>query len=247
MKTFTCMRRTHQFMLDLLYPITCIHCGTFGQWICDECFKKIPQKREQVCPLCERRITPDGQTCFQCLRKTSLDGMLVATDYTNAIVQSAIHHYKYQFLPDLHEPLGNLLLRSISDSHLQIPDMIIPVPLHPRRLRWRGFNQSHLLATHVGLRLLIQFPIPVCTDILIRERYTPSQKSITNHADRRMNITDAFSISSADKISGKRIILVDDVATTGSTLFECAKTLKKHGAKSVIAVVIARQQFNRAH
>ena len=240
---FSSLRKIHNSILDLLYPISCIHCKSIGEWICNDCLAKIPLKNEQVCPSCEKRITPDGQTCFQCLGKSPLDGILVACEYGNEILKSAIHLYKYRFIHGLHNPLGIILVKCFEQSSLPIPEIIIPIPLHPHRLRWRGFNQSKLIANHLGKKLLANFEIPVGIDILIRKRYTQPQKSISNHSDRNANISGAFSVAKTEAIKGKRILIIDDVATTGATLFECAKMLKQAGAKSVHALVLARQQI----
>ncbi|MFA5994800.1 MAG: phosphoribosyltransferase family protein, partial [Parcubacteria group bacterium] len=126
---------------------------------------------------------------------------------------------------------------------------LVPVPLHPRRLRWRGFNQSALLAEYVGKNLTTGFEIPNHPNLLQRKRYTPPQMKIKKYAQRIANLQQAFSLRKTaatdmpNSLQGKTILLVDDVATTGTTLFECAKVLKAGGAKKVFAVVIARQEI----
>jgi len=239
----TTLVKTKKFILDTLFPISCLSCGEPEKWICENCLEKIPLKREQVCPICEKAITPNGRVCFKCKKKYSLDGLLVAASYKNKLVAGAAHYYKYRFIEDLKIPLGKLLTQALVNSELPLPDLIIPVPLHQRRLRWRGFNQAGLLAKYLGFNLTPGFKIATPDNFLLRQRYTPPQMKIKNYAWRIKNMRDAFKINpdKKKKIKGKRILLVDDIATTGSTLFECAKVLKKSGAQEVFGIVLARQ------
>jgi len=121
--------------------------------------------------------------------------------------------------------------------------MVVPIPLHPRRLRWRGFNQSALLAGHIAANLLPQNPLPFDENMLVRKRYTPPQMEISNYQNRKQNIAGAFSLAGRKDVRNKTVLLIDDVATTGSTIFECARVLKAAGAREVFAAVIARQEI----
>jgi len=237
------LQKTKEAILDTLFPISCISCGKPDKWLCGACSNKITLKSEQVCPYCEKMITPDGYACFDCKKKYSLDGLLAASSYQDKIISKAVHLYKYRFAEDLSSALGDILLKSIQNSELPLPDMIIPVPLHKRRLRWRGFNQSDLLAKYISERITPGFPIASENNLLERSRFTHPQMEIKNHTIRKRNLENAFKISKdkLELINNKRILLVDDVATTGATIFECAKTLKKSGANEVFAVVVARQ------
>jgi len=231
------------FILDTLFPISCLSCGKPDEWICEKCLDRISLKREQVCPICEKATTPDGRVCFKCKKKYSIDGVLTAASYKNKLVSGATHYYKYRFIEDLKTPLGKLLIKAFFNSELPLPDLIIPVPLHKRRLRWRGFNQAGLLAKYLSFHLTPGFEIPILDNLIIRQKYTSPQMKIKNRMRRRKNMQDAFKINSSERkrTKEKRILLVDDIATTGSTLFECAKVLKKSGAKEVFGIVIARQ------
>jgi ComF family protein len=190
-------------------------------------------------------ITPNGYTCFGCKKKYSLDGLLVAASYKDKLISSAIHLYKYRFVEDFSQILGDIILKSIRNSELPLPDIIIPIPLHKRRLRWRGFNQSELIASHIAKKIALGFPIKLEGNLLERFRYTHPQMEIKNQESRKRNIEKAFKIpkDKLNLVKNKRILLVDDVTTTGATIFECAKTLKKSGAKEVFAVVVARQGY----
>lgn len=238
------LREIQSFILDILFPVACLGCGKNDQWICERCLSKIAIQEDQVCPYCEKAITPDGRVCFGCKNKRCLDGLLIAVSYSQKLVSLAVHNYKYKFISDLSVPLGKLLLKRILKSELPLPDFLIPVPLHSYRLRWRGFNQSQLLAEYLGKNLVPELTIPVLNSILIRRRYTLSQMKIKDYFQRQKNIQGVFYLSEEkEKLIGKRIWIVDDIATTGSTLFECAKVLKQAGVKEIFATVIARQEI----
>ena len=238
------------FTLDTLFPIHCISCNYEGLWLCEECLEKIPLKQEWTCPICEKNITPGGRVCFHCRKKSFLDGLLVAASYKENLISSAVHYLKYRFAKDLYIPLGKILTKALNNSGLPLPEIIVPVPLHKRRLRWRGFNQSELLAEYLGENLTPGFSIPIFNNLLIRKKYTQPQMKIKNYFRRQKNIRDAFAIKTTENcdrnnnkfLENKKILLVDDIATTGSTLFECAKVLKSAGAAEVFASVIARQE-----
>ena len=238
-------QKVRTFILDTLFPISCLVCQTqINRWICPSCLEKIPLQKEQVCPICERIITPKGEVCFSCRKKNSIDGLLVCASYKEKTISRAVHYFKYRFVEKISIPLGKIMLKSFLSFDLLLPDLIVPIPLHCRRLRWRGFNQSQLLANYLGENLTPGFEIVVSKNNLIRKRYTSPQMKIKNFKERQENMQNAFTVLRKKEIQGKNILLVDDIATTGSTLFECAQTLKKAGAKKVFGIVIARQKSN---
>jgi len=151
-------------------------------------------------------------------------------------IMTAIHQFKYGEKSFLGAPLGALLARfaegwvPYSTNHLTMP-----VPLHPKRLRERGFNQSLLLARHVARRLDTELDFLS----LRRVRYTPSQMGLRKE-ERRKNVRGAFGLQKPEVVEGKTVLLVDDVATTGNTLSECARVLKKAGCDKVLCLVVAR-------
>jgi ComF family protein len=244
------LERIHHFVLDTLFPINCLGCGQDGIWLCDKCFKKIDLLSFQVCPKCEKTITQSGLVCLAC--KTNifpgqenfyLDGLLVTAKYRQSNLDKLIHLFKYNLIEDLHAPLGKLLIEALLKNNFPIPDMIIPVPLHNRRLRWRGFNQAELLARYISQSLTPGLPIPLENGILLRKKYTGPQMHIKKYSERQENLLDAFSVRENTLIKNKTVLLVDDISTTGSTLLECAKALKKAGAKKVFGIVLARQEM----
>jgi ComF family protein len=143
-----------------------------------------------------------------------------------------IHHFKYTSIDVLAGPLGELMVQALP-LDLQV-DMIVPVPLHWRRKLWRGFNQSELLARPLESRLRV----PVV--LAIRKcRHTETQASSTP-AERRSNLTGAFVLAGPNIVEGKRVLLVDDVLTTGATVTICSALLRRGGAKSVTVLTLAR-------
>jgi ComF family protein len=148
-------------------------------------------------------------------------------------LRDAICAFKYRGKYALAEPLARLMI-NVLPSHL-IADFIIPVPLHPTRLRSREYNQSLLLADQIGRHLRIA----VWPTSLVRVLHTDPQTTLSRH-DRLRNLRKAFSILNPERLVGKRILLVDDVYTTGTTLHECAKELMNSGANSVVALTLAR-------
>lgn len=173
---------------------------------------------------------------------TVLDGLFIARPYRHRLIQKLIFALKYRFIASAADPLAALLAESISHHPLPLPDLIIPVPLHPRRLRFRGFNQAEVLAQKLMQELLPGSPIPVRNDILRRVRFTKPQMKTDSKPERLANLSDAFAVplEVAGPLVGKSLWLIDDVATTATTLDECARTLKNAGAKSVWGIVIAR-------
>jgi ComF family protein len=246
-------KETNKFILDTLFPIHCLGCGKEGEWLCKECLDKIDILPFQVCPFCEKNVTDKGVACYQCKekfqsqdKKLPIDALIVATSYKDNNISRLIHFFKYNFISDLHVPLGKILIRSFMESNSLLPDLIIPVPLHKKRIRNRGFNQSELLSMYVSQNISPALPIPVLPNLLERQRHTSPQMKIRSYSERQKNIRNAFKISSENTefIKNKRVLIIDDVSTTGATIFECGKTLKQNGAKEVIGGVIARQEMS---
>ncbi|MFA6160066.1 MAG: ComF family protein [Parcubacteria group bacterium] len=257
-------QKIKKYILDTLFPIRCLHCQKYGEWVCRECTQKISILSVQVCPYCEKTISPNGRICPKCKDKFlakneiwPLDALIVSAKYEKNGLSRLVHCFKYNFIPDLGEILAKIMCEAIVSHNSPLPDFIIPIPLHPRRQRWRGFNQSEILAQYISQNLTPSFPIAIISDFLIRKKYTPAQMKIKNYQERQRNVRNIFGLNcnvetqnfasqNFASLQGKTILLVDDICTTGSTLFECAKVLKSTGAKKVFAVVIARQEINSA-
>lgn len=190
-------------------------------------------------------ITEKGCLCSSCRnsQKSSLDSLVAAVSYEDPAARHLVHNLKYRFVSDISEPLAKLISRALVRNDIALPDFLVPVPLHPKRLRWRGFNQSFLLASHLSDQLAPLTGVDIL-DILERTKFNRPQMQIKNYQERLQNMQNIFALKSSmrsDLIKNKKILLIDDIATTGATLEECAKILKSAGAKKVFAAVVARQ------
>lgn len=229
-------------LLNLLYPICCVGCRQPGELYCQACRKTVRYITPPVCPVCgqpQRQAKPCSQ-CAQALvpgEPPPLEGIR-SVAYLDGTLREAIYGLKYDYIRELAEPLGDMLAEYIQRAPLPA-DVVIPVPLHRRRQRERGYNQSALLAKRLGAVT----HIPVRHDLLRRHRYTRSQTRL-NAQERSQNVQGAFSWAnhrdSALEMVGKRVLLIDDVATTGATLRACAQVLRGQGACSVWALTVAR-------
>ena len=229
------------FILDTLFPKHCLGCKKYGTYFCDDCFGSVPINQNLACYFCDR-LTPNGQCCDSCRRKNRpfLDGLLIATSGQKELVRELIHKFKYKYVKELSAPLAELMINFLKLHHALIEKgkiILVPVPLFKRRLRSRGFNQSDLLAEKISEH----FGLEKRNDALIRHRHTRPQMTIKDAALRRQAIKDAFSSPLPEKVlTGKTIILVDDIATTSATLQECAKALEPLGPKKILGLVLCR-------
>lgn len=150
-------------------------------------------------------------------------------------MRQAIHQLKYRNLRVLAVPLAELLQEYVIANPVAA-EVLVPVPLHPKRLRERGYNQSRLLAQELGKFI----GLPVIDDCLIRQRHALPQARTASVEERRSNIADAFACHD-HRLENKQVLLIDDVATSGATLDACAAALKTAGAASVWGLVMARE------
>jgi ComF family protein len=197
----------------------------------------------QLCPACEMNLSEKGILCPACResRKSSLYSLIISVSYENPAIKKLIHNLKYRFVADSAQPLADFMVKALLKNDSPIPDYIMPIPLHPRRLRWRGFNQSLLLAERISENLAPLMKIEVL-DILERKRYNQPQMKIKKYQERLANVKNIFSLKERfPDLKNKTVLLVDDIATTGATLEGCAKILKENGVKKVYGTVIARQ------
>ena len=187
---------------------------------------------EPRCGICGCPVD-EGALCEHCANSQhSVDRIITVTDFSD-LIQEMIHRFKYNQCTALAEPLVGLMFRYWVQHPLQV-DCIIPVPLHPRRLQERGYNQAALLAEGLGERL----GIPVLLDVLVRIKYTKPQVGLTAE-ERKENVRGAFACPHKALI-GKSVLLVDDVCTTGATLEACSVALKTAGATRVLGFTLAR-------
>jgi ComF family protein len=226
-------------ILDMIFPKNCLSCHKEGFYVCPDCFVKIPLQKGIRCYVCGRRA-PNGKTCSDCKTKidSKLTGLLIASDWNNMLVRQMIYEFKYRFIKDIDQPLGNLLIRFFELNKIMNSQILIPVPLHKRRLSWRGFNQAQLLASQIKKYL----NIPMADNFLIRKQYTFPQMEIKDRSQRIKNVSGAFAINHRieNPIRNKIVILIDDICTTASTFENCAKALQPLGPKQIWALAVAR-------
>jgi ComF family protein len=220
--------------LDLLFPQSCIGCGRAGSYICSACRQSLVMMPSLVCHVCGRP-QPAGSICNRCLNfRAEVDGIRASFIF-EGVMRRAIHEFKYHNLRALAKPLAQLLQKYLSVNPLP-GDILIPVPLHRSRQRERGYNQSNLLAVELG-RLV---GLPVANDCLVRHKHTHSQARTSGILERQSNVAGAFHCSDS-KIKDKQVLLIDDVATSGSTLNACAAALKSEGAASVWGLTLTME------
>lgn len=230
--------KSKDFLLDIFFPRFCLGCQKEGIYLCDDCQATLEISQCQRCLCDQPQIIESASKCPKC-RGRELKGVFTAVPYQNNIVKNLIQKFKYEpFVKELAQPLSLLIT-----NHWQLlnypPDfsefVLIPAPLGRKKLKRRGFNQAEEIAKELAVFL----KIPLLTDVLIKTKETLPQVSLTTEK-RKENIKGAFLCQNQEKIQGRRILLADDVYTTGATMEECALTLKRAGAKEVWGVTVAR-------
>ncbi|MFH1387744.1 MAG: hypothetical protein ABIG88_00335 [Patescibacteria group bacterium] len=231
-------------IINLLFPIYCLGCRQEGKFICSSCFEKIKMNEKYYFDKAD------------ILKKT-----LVVGCNDDELLKQMIYRYKYNFIKDLSKPLGQLminkLIKDIKKNNLK-KIILIPIPLHPKRLRWRGFNQAELLAEEISKEL----NIPVINNLLIRTKNNLPQAKIQKAFQRRQNVYNVFDLrgraSKATSLTlggrkgvlerhgldndfkNKTLILVDDISTTSATLKEAARTLNILKPKQIWGLVLIK-------
>jgi len=225
-----------QRALDLLFPPQCAACQRGGSILCPSCLAAIQPLPGPCCQHCHTRLSAEG-ICNQCqYRPLSMSGLRAVSAYHGPL-RACIHALKYGGNRRLAEPLGALLARAYLAYGLRA-DIIIPVPLHNERERERGYNQSYLLAQVCAAQL----GLPLNSTVVSRIRPTQAQVHLTVR-ERQQNVAGAFRCtpaSATEALHGRRILLIDDVCTTGATLEACAAPLFAAGAASIWGLVLAR-------
>ncbi|MBU1148854.1 ComF family protein [Patescibacteria group bacterium] len=226
------MKNIWSTLIDIIFPINCLGCGKETHWLCQKCLKSIPLNQSCFCPICQKKQSTWG-LCPNCQKDRQLDGVIITADYHNKLLQKLIFAYKYQFAFPLASPLSQLIINYFAYNNLD-PDFILTsLPLHQKRYKLRCFNQAELVTNY----LADQFNLTFDPDLISRVKNTKPQARL-NKKQRAINIQNAFTLNRG--CYGRKILIVDDVFTTGSTLNECAKLLKVAGAKEVWGLVIAQ-------
>lgn len=235
------MRQVVSASLDLLFPPSCPYCkkmiGTSGKLLCGECFSRLIFIKTPYCLCCGRVFQGSGENhlCGDCLKSPWAFDKARSLFAYEEVIAGLIHNLKYSGKMNGLETLRWLSGQSTVLHDLDTPDFILPVPLHLKRLRERGFNQALLLARNLFPREKEK----ISYDILVRKANTSSQTGLGGK-ERRRNLRNAFVVEKASKIVGKKVLILDDVFTTGTTADECAKALKTAGCRKVEVLTICR-------
>lgn len=212
-------QKISKFVVDAVFPIRCIGCGAYNTYFCFSC-------------LAEVKIKNDAE----------LVGALhvfSAANYDDKLIQKSLKVFKYGFVRDMAGPLAEVVrtyvdnIPIISSGLWSGSSLVVPVPLHNKRLNWRGFNQSEVLAKKIAEIYGLEVG-----NILIKNKNMKPQADIEDRESRMNNIKDSFACSA--NLNSRNIVLVDDICTTGATLNECAKVLAANGAGKISALVVAR-------
>lgn len=221
-------------IVDFFFPRRCVGCGKVGDFLCQGCRRKLPRILPPICKRCGRPES-SGSLCPACWgQKTDIDGIRSVFRFEGTIRQ-AIHDLKYRNLKSISGCLAMLMADYLHDNPVR-GEVLVPVPLHSRRLRERGYNQSSLLAKELGKCIAM----PVIDGSLCRLKDSPSQARTTAIEERKENVKGAF-VCRDGELKAKNVILVDDVCTSGATLEACAVALKTGGAVSVMGLTLARE------
>jgi ComF family protein len=220
------------YIFNLLFPVTCVHCHAQvpeRKWggACPECWSSLIPLEPPFCVKCGEPAPAIEGLCGLCIKGEHIFDFARSALLFTRTLREIIHHLKYSDRVSLAKPLGDILKQCL-DREAFTGKLVIPVPLHRSRERERGFNQAELIAARLGL--------PVATRILKRRKNTPSQTGLSRN-ERKRNLASAFEVIS--EVKG-RVIVVDDVYTTGSTMNEIARTLKRSGAERVEVLTVAR-------
>ncbi len=224
-------------LLDFVFPPQCVACHAYGALLCAACAQQVQPVGLTICEGCGRPLSTTVAQCESCRQQPilSIRGVRIAALHTSPL-REAIHAFKYGQQPELAVPLARYLLALSQASSWQATlrsiDAVVPVPLNAVRRQERGYNQAEQLASAFcyGVQL------PLCSAWLVRQRATQSQVGLSA-VERRHNVQGAFMAASA--VAGKRLLLVDDVYTTGATMQACAEAALNAGATAVYGLALA--------
>jgi ComF family protein len=221
-------------LLAFLFPPRCVGCGWRGQALCRSCREGLPYLPIDVCARCASRRTSLG-ACRGCQRLSPRLATLRAVCAYEGAARHAVHTLKFRSGRCLAAAIGELMRQSLERRPLRA-DVVAPAPIAPKRLRERGYNQAELLAGEIAE---LVGGVGACVPDLLQREDRPAQQSLPA-AQRLVNLRGAIACAHREEVRGRRVVLVDDVATTGATLSACAEALAAAGASRVSAIVFAR-------
>lgn len=215
-------------ILDYIFPIFCVSCKKEGFWICNSCLNNNFNTKIQSTD----SKNPVVKKIYYC------------KSYSNPLLKKLIHLHKYSYIHEISKVFEQIIQKTHTNKMFRDIDCITFVPLHPKKLRIREFNQSELLAENIAKA----YSLP-CSKLLSRTLHTKQQAELTNKLQRALNVKDAFSTAEIEieTINKKHILLVDDILSSGATTNECAATLLNSGARSVSVFALALNDKTKFH
>lgn len=226
----------YNLIKDVFFPKQCMNCGRLGVFVCADCVKKLEPVHDDYCLYCGKKRR-GGETCERCCRKNGVDGVLSFYFY-NETLQHCIHTAKYEFVQD---GIRELFFSAPWNIHQKLTFysqkdiIIVPVPLHPNRQRLRGFNQATIFA-----KLLATILNKPLIEGLERTKNTVQLARTQTRLERYYNIRNAFMVPENSLFTGKDVLVVDDILTSGSTVKEVTRILKTSGVKQVYICTLGR-------
>ncbi len=244
---FTYLKKLRQFIINFLFPITCINCEKEDCIVCEKCWLEVKEIQDIICPYCEQKSL-QGKICQICIEKNNnifyLNSLNVLWVYEkHRILAKLLHGFKYDLLLEYGYFLAEKFVNKASQVikiNFNITDLIITyIPISPQKLKLRGFNQSQILANELTKFLGIK-----CYPLLLKIKDNQAQMTLKNKKQREENVKNVFQFNKnyKDLDKAKRILIIDDIATTLSTLIEATKILKENGFTHIDALVVARQK-----
>lgn len=222
--------------IDWFFPPHCLGCGIEGEIICQECYASIKRIPANVCPYCNAYVSTSGH-CPKCMNRKPPYAEFRAFAFYGGVIREAIHHLKYQNDVGVARVLASYLMKVIQAGDWEF-DLVVPVPLSKPKLEQRGYNQAERLAQPMAAAL----EKTISTEALVRIKENASQVDLDVQS-RRENVRGVFEADPAI-VKGKRILLIDDVFTTGATLESASKALKEAKSGLVYAVTVGKSDFN---
>lgn len=233
------LKQLQREAIDFFFPQSCLGCGKVGDFICFRCSKKLSRLLPPICQRCGRSES-SGMYCRECWGTHNHIHSIRSVFVFEGIIRRAVHEFKYRNLRSMAVCLSQYMADYFVEYEL-VADVLLPVPMHENRLQRRGYNQSELLAGQLSGMI----SVPVRGDLIRRVRDNKPQARTTRVEERRSNMENAFTCIS-NEVSGKDIIIIDDVCTSGATLEACAAALKLKGANQISGFTLAREIYQRS-
>lgn len=243
---FSFLIKAKNVILDILFPPICLNCqkpiDDRNKLICEKCLSLIKLNNTFFCPVCRARLPENKKICHY----DSHYLLAAAGNYDDSVLRNLIHCFKYKNFKSLAPILGGLNLKYVEILNLNLKSfVIVPIPLHPKKERQRGFNQAKLIAEFLSKKLNLELIEP-----LKRVKNTEPQVKLKDQNERIKNISGCFEINPhtnfrygmgvKNSIKGKNILLIDDVFTSGATVNEAVRVLKQNGARKITVLVLAK-------